>query len=133
MAKYFKFKELVRSNTADKNGINNLPKDIETIDNIIYTMDRLDEIREGYGSPIIVTSGFRCKALNDKVGGVKDSYHQTGMATDFKWDSALFEYLIYHPNFDKLIKETDKKTVWIHVQFKRNREEERNAVIYISK
>jgi len=42
----------------------------------------LDGFREYYGRPVIVSSGYRCKKLNDKVGGVKNSAHLTGCAAD---------------------------------------------------
>jgi uncharacterized protein YcbK (DUF882 family) len=45
---------------------------IALIDNV------LDPLREAYGKPIIVTSGFRCEELNRLVGGSKTSHHRTG-------------------------------------------------------
>lgn len=72
---YFKVEELLRSETAEKCGIDNTPTDDEIIDNLNYTIQRLDEIREGYGKSIIVNSGYRCPELNRKVGGVSSSFH----------------------------------------------------------
>ena len=42
----------------------------------------LDPIREAWGKPIIVSSGYRCKELNALVGGVKNSHHLLGCAAD---------------------------------------------------
>ena len=61
--KYFTFLEMIKSSTADKNNIDNNPTNPEIIDNINYTMERLDEIREKYGKPIIITSGYRCQEV----------------------------------------------------------------------
>ena len=72
---YFKVEELLRSETAERYGIDNTPTDDDIIDNINYTIRRLDEIREGYGKPIIINSGYRCPELNRKVGGVSSSFH----------------------------------------------------------
>ena len=72
---YFKVEELLRSETAERYGIDNTPTDDEIIDNLNYTIQRLDEIREGYGKPIIINSGYRCPELNRKVGGVSSSFH----------------------------------------------------------
>ena len=45
MPKYFTFLEMIKSSTADKNNIDNNPTNPEIIDNINYTIERLDEIR----------------------------------------------------------------------------------------
>ncbi len=42
----------------------------------------LDRVREEYGHPIRVNSGFRSKAVNEKVGGAKNSAHMEGLAAD---------------------------------------------------
>lgn len=83
--KYFKVEEFLRSETADKLGIDNTPIDETIIDNINYSLERLNEIRENYGKPIIISSGYRCQALNEAVGGVKDSGHTKGLCVDLKW------------------------------------------------
>lgn len=130
---YFKVAELLCSQTAERCGIDNTPTDDEIIDNINYTIRRLDEIREGYGKPIIINSGYRCPELNRKVGGVSSSFHQLGLAVDIRWDSCLFEYLQQYCSFHKLLRETSKKGVrWIHLSFQRNKKDEGNIVSYIN-
>ena len=62
-----------------------MPKDKDIIDNLNYTIRRLEEIRVGYGKPIIINSCYRCAELNKLVGGVKDSMHTKGLAVDLKW------------------------------------------------
>lgn len=129
---YFKVDEFLRSETAEKLGIDNTPSDHEIIENIQYTMEYLNKVREEFGEPIYVNSGYRCKALNDAVGGSKNSYHMTGLAVDIRWNPRLFEFMMSNCHFDKLIREKAKKTFWIHVQLKRNIEEEQNRVIYMT-
>ena len=131
--KYFKVKEILYSKTAEQNNIDNIPTDPTIIDNINYSLTRLNEIRESYGKPIIISSGYRCKALNELVGGVKDSKHQEGLAVDLKWDKELLEFITDNMQFDKLIREKAGKTRWIHIQFRRYRETERNLIYSISK
>lgn len=116
--KYFTLNELCKSVTADKLGINNTPIDPEILDNLDYIMSKLDEVREGYGKPIVINSGYRCPALNKAVGGVADSYHQKGLAVDIRWDDELINYIINNHSFDKLIKE---KSSWIHIQWSRSK------------
>ena len=45
---------------------------------------KLDRARELFNAPIIITSGYRDPALNDKAGGVKDSAHTKGLAVDIR-------------------------------------------------
>ena len=119
--KYFTAAELLRSSTAEALDIQNRPRDAETIENINYIIKRLDIIREAWGKPIVVTSGYRCDELNKKVGGVKNSYHTRGLAADLKWDAELYRFIIDNFEFDEVIRETSNggKTKWIHIQFRR--------------
>lgn len=131
--KYFSIYEVVHSNTADEKDIFNIPTDEDIIDNLNYCISRMDEIRESYGKPIYVNSWYRCKELNEAVGGVKDSYHLKGLAVDIRWDNELVEYIINNCQFHKLIREKSVKSKWIHIQFLRDRSKEQNKVISITK
>lgn len=84
---FFTEKEMTASVTASKEGIDNsLPSSFRA--NMHYTMARMDTIRLMIGSPIFVTSGFRCPKLNCAVGGSFDSYHLSGLAVDFTINSS---------------------------------------------
>lgn len=81
--KYFTYNELIRSNTALKMNIDNTPKSPEVRENLLKLGDTiLDPIRERWGLPIRVTSGYRCKELNKAVGGSRTSQHLVGEASD---------------------------------------------------
>jgi uncharacterized protein YcbK (DUF882 family) len=73
MGKYFTIKELTKSSVATKKKISNTPtKEIENkLEALIENV--LDPLRELYGKPITVNSGYRCPALNKAVGGVSNS------------------------------------------------------------
>ena len=131
--KYFKVSEILRSNTAKKHNIDNTPTDETIIDNLNYTLNRLNTIREQYGKPIYINSGYRCDELNVLVGGVKDSKHRLGLAVDLRWDTDLIDFLVENCSFDKLIREKAGKSKWIHLQFCRNIYKERRLVFNISK
>lgn len=131
--KYFKVSEILRSSTAKKHNIDNTPTDETIIDNLNYTLNRLNTIREQYGKPIYINSGYRCDELNVLVGGVKDSKHRLGLAVDLRWDTDLIDFLIENCSFDKLIREKAGKSKWIHLQFCRNIYKERRLVFNISK
>lgn len=104
----FTLEELVNSSTATKFNIDNTPDE-----KIKKNLKRLCEevlqpIRDEYGYPIIVTSGYRCKELNDKVKGSKTSQHLKGEAADIKCTSTSKAYLF------NLIKEMiDKKRITV--------------------
>lgn len=120
--KYFTVAEFVKSETADKKGIDNrLPK--ELLPNVQALVNNvLDPLREAYGKPIRVNSGFRCPALNKAVKGSATSDHMTGRAADItgggpKENRRLF-YLIQELGlpFDQLIDE--KNFAWVHVSYR---------------
>ena len=82
--KHFTISELTRSATANRLGIDNAPSDEikKNLEKLINTV--LDPLREAWGAPIIVTSGYRCPALNRAVKGSKTSQHVLGQAADIK-------------------------------------------------
>jgi len=45
-------------------------------------VDALQRVRDVYGKPMVITSGMRCKAHNEAVGGVPGSSHVRGLAAD---------------------------------------------------
>lgn len=122
--KYFTIKELSKSSTATQKKIDNTPNS-EIVSNLKQLVDYiLDPLRERYGKPIKVNSGYRCPALNKVVNGSKSSQHMKGLAADItagslKENKILFELVqeLKLP-FDQLIDE--KNFRWIHVSFSKN-------------
>lgn len=130
--KYFTIEEMTKSNIAKVKGIDNTPNQ-EVIDNLIKLIEAvLDPLREWYGKPITVNSGYRCEALNKAVGGSKTSDHMTGRAADIDTGSKeenkkLFDYIKDNLEFDQLIDE--KNLAWVHVSFRENNN--RKQVLYL--
>jgi zinc D-Ala-D-Ala carboxypeptidase len=83
MAIYFDIKEMIKSETASKKGIDNGFPGIETFCNALEVLERLDLVRAYMDKPIYINSGYRCKELNKAVGGAENSYHMKGLAADF--------------------------------------------------
>lgn len=81
-SKYFKLEELLKSDTALAGQIENLPSwaDVENLQELATLV--LDPIRQAWGQPLFVTSGFRSPQLNVAVGGVPTSAHLDGCAVD---------------------------------------------------
>ena len=128
MGKYFTINELTKSSTAQRLHINNNPTQ-EVKNNLNKLIDNvLDPLRELYGKPIIVNSGYRCTKLNKAIGGAKNSQHLVGQASDIRTvqntkesNKELFD-LIKNSKlpFDQLINEYDYN--WVHVSYSpRNR------------
>ena len=82
-------------------------------------------IREHFGVPIILSSGYRSKELNTAVGGALSSQHCTGEAIDIDMDGTtvknaeVFNFIKDNLNFDQLIWEfgTDSNPDWVHVSY----------------
>lgn len=115
-------KEMLKSVTAERLKIVNEPFDDVVIDNLQHTINCLDELRQMYGKPIIITSGYRCPALNKAVGGKINSQHVKGQAADLKWDEDLLKFIVRNYHYDQLISEESKRTKWIHISFNKNGE-----------
>ena len=119
--KYFTIAELCRSNTADRLGINNRCK-AEHVTALTALVDNvLDPLREWYGKPLIVSSGYRCPELNAAVKGSRSSQHMSGQAADIdtgdrQQNKLLFEYIKKNLPFDQLIDESN--FAWVHVSYR---------------
>lgn len=115
----FKISELIHSDKAIEHKINNMP-DINSLDcmlDLIYYV--LQPIRNKIKKPMIITSGFRCKEVNEKVGSSDKSQHMKGQAVDFVIKGMTPEQIIdiiikNNIEYDQLINEYDK---WVHISF----------------
>lgn len=121
MAKYFTIGELCKSETALANNISNTP-DNTTIERLNALMEEcLDKVRELWGKPIGVNSGYRSAELNRAVGGKKNSQHLRGEACDITTrckahNKRLFEMICASDiEFDQLIDESNYK--WLHISY----------------
>ena len=131
--KYFTIKELTKSDTAKKHGISNTPNSQakQNLENLVNFV--LDPLREAYGKPIVVTSGYRCNKLNQLIGGSKTSQHCTGQAADIcssigtkEENEKLFNLILeLKLPFDQLINEHDFD--WIHISYAN-----RNMVLHLN-
>ena len=76
MGKYFTIEELCDSDTAKQLKIKNDPTMLQKQNMARFIDVILDPIREKWGYPITVNSGYRCDALNKAVNGVNNSHHR---------------------------------------------------------
>ena len=125
---YFSIDELCSSDIAKKYGIDNVPNEEELHNLLRLIREVLDPARSILNKPITISSGFRCKDLNARVGGAKNSQHLKGEAADLQcYDPAyLFQIIKNNLIFDQVIFETKDiikagkivgKKTWVHVSY----------------
>ena len=79
---HFRLSEFINSQTAQRKGIDNSVP-LQYVDNIKrLCTEVLEPLRQHFGQPIVINSGYRCPALNRAVGGARNSYHLQGRAAD---------------------------------------------------
>ena len=118
LTEHFTLDEFTRSITASRLKIDNSVPD-ELMPNVKLTAIKLELVRKALGKPIIITSGYRCPALNARVGGVSTSAHTKGLAVDFKSSFGTPKEICQRlidagVQFDKLIQEHNQ---WVHIGF----------------
>lgn len=137
MSKYanFELQEFLRSDTAKAKGIDNTPsfEVVAHLEELISTI--LQPLRTAWGKSLIISSGYRCEALNKAVGGVKNSAHlygyaadvQTPRSKDFKPFMEFAEKWLKDNGiaFDQSIKETSKTAYWWHIGLYNSKGEQR--------
>ncbi|MFP4088720.1 MAG: D-Ala-D-Ala carboxypeptidase family metallohydrolase [Cyclobacteriaceae bacterium] len=133
---HLSYAEVVRSQTATRLGIDNLPSS-EHLENIRLTAEKLFEPlralvseERGKSTPLYISSFYRCPDLNRAIGGSAKSQHCLGQAIDLDidgwyddFDNADLFYLIEEElEFDQLIWEfgDDFKPAWVHVSYSRD-------------
>ena len=124
LSEHLELSEVIRSESAKRNGISNMPTQ-DHIENFkILATKVFEPIREHFGVPIRISSGYRSSALNKCVGGSETSQHSSGEAIDIDQDATtitnkqVFQYIKDNLAFDQLINEFNY--AWIHVSYKAN-------------
>lgn len=127
ISKNFSYKEFERSATADRKGICNVIRTFEVRDAVKeLTETILQPLRDAWGMPITINSGWRCEELNQELGGSKTSAHMTGFAADIVPDKGDVETFFQFVRkwltenkvkFDQCAIEGDKqgKVFWVHI------------------
>lgn len=139
LSKNLSLKEAIKSNTASRLGIKNEPEQWE-INNLRAVAENVFQpLRDHFGVPIGVSSGYRSKELNRAIGGSKYSQHMIGEALDLDADiygritnADIFNYIKNNLEWDQMIWEfgDDEEPNWVHVSYKesgRNRKQIKGA------
>lgn len=130
LSKFFTLSEMIKSDTAEKNGIDNTPypRHIKAMRRLCA--DLLDPIREAVGRPVHVTSGYRCRALNTAVNGSRNSQHIRGEAADIHVKGMtprqLYDFILtLDLEFDQIIDEFGE---WVHISYTVKRPNRKQAL-----
>lgn len=128
LSRNFSLNEMLITST----GIPNIPTHKE-INNMKLLVDNvLQPLRDYMGIPIIVTSGYRSKAVNDAVGGSKTSGHMLGTAADITAGTKTLNRLIYNYirdncEYRQLINEYNY--TWVHVEYREGDNKKQELII----
>jgi hypothetical protein len=141
LSNYVSLAEVTKSDTAKRKGISNEPtpehlENLKTICNEVF-----DKIREHFGVPIYISSGYRSEALNKAIGGSKTSDHNLGRALDLDQDGRgngvtnmeVFEFIKDNLEFDQVIGEfqrADGNFDWVHVGYRKGANRKQILVAY---
>jgi len=118
--------EVTNSNTAKRKGISNQPTEEHLVALKTLAENIFQPIRDHFGCPIWVSSGYRSAALNKAIGGSKTSQHMKGEALDLDMDgkegptnAEIFHYIKDNLPFDQLIWEfgSNDSPDWVHVSY----------------
>ena len=122
LSENFSLKELTKSQTAVRKGINNEPGTAE-IENLIHLAESvLQPVRDHFGKAVMISSGYRSPALCEAIGSSTKSQHARGEAADFEIggvdNKELATWISKNTTFDQLIlefyDEGDPNSGWVH-------------------
>ena len=127
ISEHLSLSEVIRSESAKRNGISNMPT-AEHIENFkILATKVFEPIREHFGVPIRISSGYRSKELNRLIKGSSSSQHCKGQAIDIDMDGTsngvtntdVFNYIKDNLPFDQMIWEfgNEDNPDWVHVSY----------------
>ena len=110
---HFTLEELTASESADRNGWDNSPNDVE-LANLTRLADFLEQVKVVLGGKaIMVNSAFRSKMVNDAVGSKDSSQHRVGCAADIRVpsmtpDEVVKAIIASGIGYDQVIREFDR-------------------------
>ena len=122
LSENFSLKELTKSQTAVRKGINNEPGTAE-IENLIHLAESvLQPVRDHFGKAVMISSGYRSPELCEAIGSSTKSQHAKGEAADFEIggvdNKELATWISKNTTFDQLIlefyDEGDPNSGWVH-------------------
>ena len=128
---HFTLEEFTFSQTASRKGIDNTP-DKDALQNLQFLAERMEDVRKLLGTPIHISSGYRCLELNTILGSKPNSQHTKGMAADFTSShygsptDIVFNIVSSNISYDQIILEFDR---WVHISFCKDKPRKQALII----
>ena len=128
LSKSFTLNELIKSQEATRLGIDNIPNE-EQIQNLKILCEKiLQPLRNYYGMPVSISSGYRSVKLCEAVGSSSKSQHTKGQAADFEIfgiaNKDLADWIVQNLDYDQCIlefwNENDPNSGWVHCSYSVN-------------
>ena len=127
LSEHLSLAEVTKSDTAKRRGVSNMPTEAHIANFKLLAENIFEPIRNHFGKPIFISSGYRSAELNKAIGGAASSQHCQGEAIDIDMDGRpggvtnkmVFDFIKENLNFDQLIWEfgTDANPDWVHVSY----------------
>jgi hypothetical protein len=142
LSKNFWLKEFTASATAERYGLSNWPNDLE-LDNLRALVENIAQpVRDHFGRPVGVSSGYRSTEVNAQIGGAMGSQHTRGEAFDFEIPGVdnreVAMWIQENLEFDQLILEFFDERLginsgWIHASYTTVRPNRRETLAAVKK
>ena len=126
LSKHFSLKEMTKSMTATRKGIDNTPGagEIKNLGDLCYEI--LEPLRAHFDKPVTITSGYRSEALCEAIGSKKTSQHAKGQAADFEIhgisNAELVKWISENCIWDQMILEfhnvDEPNSGWVHCSYR---------------
>jgi hypothetical protein len=125
LSKSFTLNELIKSQEATRLGIDNTPNEEHILNLKLLCENVLQPIRDYYGMPVSVSSGYRSAKLCEAIGSSSKSQHTKGQAADFEIfgvaNKDLADFVVKNLDYDQCIlefwNENEPNSGWVHCSF----------------
>jgi hypothetical protein len=125
LSENFTLDELTKSQEATRLGIDNTPNEEHILNLKLLCENVLQPIRDFYGMPLSVSSGYRSAALCEAIGSSSKSQHTKGQAADFEIfgiaNKEIADFIVANLDYDQCIlefwNENEPNSGWVHCSF----------------